>query len=322
MFGLVLAIGIVVDDAIVVVEAVQRHIDDGMSPREATVRAMEEVSAPVVAIAFILAAVFIPVAFLGGISGQIYKQFALTIAVSVLLSAFSALSLSPALSALLLRPHKQTRGVAGAPLRLVQPRLRLDHQPLSRRRRRADPTLGAGARRRCVVLLDRGRRSVQDICPPASCPTKTRARSSSPCACPMALPPNAPTRPPQRSRTVVGKLPGVDKYFVLGGTRYRHRHLQFQRRHHHRTPEALGRAHRRKDTQLDAILARAQRGVRDRFPKRSPSPSDCRRFSGSSTTGGFQFMLEDRAGGDIADSGADRRRADRRRPASARNWRT
>src|SRR5262249_30094792 len=94
----------VVDDAIVVVEAVQHNIDQGMAPREATIRAMSEVSGPVVAIAFILAAVFIPVAFLGGISGEIYRQFALTIAVSVLLSAFSALSLSPALSAILLRP--------------------------------------------------------------------------------------------------------------------------------------------------------------------------------------------------------------------------
>jgi multidrug efflux pump len=111
MFGLVLAIGIVVDDAIVVVEAVQRHIDDGMSPRDATIRAMEEVSAPVVAIAFILAAVFVPVAFVGGISGQIYKQFALTIAVSVLISAFNALSLSPALSAMILRPKPETRGL-------------------------------------------------------------------------------------------------------------------------------------------------------------------------------------------------------------------
>ena len=104
MFGLVLAIGIVVDDAIVVVEAVQHNIDRGMSPREATLHAMSEVSGPVVAIAFILAAVFIPVAFLTGISGELYRQFALTIAVSVLLSAFSALSLSPALSAILLRP--------------------------------------------------------------------------------------------------------------------------------------------------------------------------------------------------------------------------
>src|SRR6185503_2851023 len=96
---------------IVVVEAVQRLIDEGKSPRDATIQAMKEVSAPVVAIAFILAAVFIPVAFLGGISGQIYKQFALTIAVSVLLSAFSALSLSPALAALLLRPKSESRGL-------------------------------------------------------------------------------------------------------------------------------------------------------------------------------------------------------------------
>jgi hydrophobe/amphiphile efflux-1 (HAE1) family protein len=110
MFGLVLAIGIVVDDAIVVVEAVQHNIDHGMSPRDATIKAMEEVSGPVVAIAFILAAVFIPVAFLGGISGQIYRQFALTIAASVLISAFSALTLSPALSAMLLRPAKASRG--------------------------------------------------------------------------------------------------------------------------------------------------------------------------------------------------------------------
>src|SRR3954471_3994301 len=111
MFGLVLAIGIVVDDAIVVVEAVQHKIDLGMTPRDATVQAMEEVSGPVVAIACILAAVFIPVAFLGGIAGQIYRQFALTIAASVLLSAFNALSLSPALSALLLKPKSESKGL-------------------------------------------------------------------------------------------------------------------------------------------------------------------------------------------------------------------
>ncbi len=112
MFGLVLAIGIVVDDAIVVVEAVQHNLDHGMTRREATIKAMSEVSGPVVAIAAILSAVFIPVAFLGGISGQIYRQFALTIAASVLISAFNALSLSPALSALLLRPKSEiSRGI-------------------------------------------------------------------------------------------------------------------------------------------------------------------------------------------------------------------
>jgi HAE1 family hydrophobic/amphiphilic exporter-1 len=113
MFGLVLAIGIVVDDAIVVVEAVMHHIEHGMSPHDATVQAMKEVSAPVVGIALILSAVFIPVAFIPGLTGRMYQQFALTIAISVLLSAFSALSLSPALAAMLLKPAKPARGLLG-----------------------------------------------------------------------------------------------------------------------------------------------------------------------------------------------------------------
>jgi HAE1 family hydrophobic/amphiphilic exporter-1 len=113
MFGLVLAIGIVVDDAIVVVEAVMHHIEQGKSPRDATVQAMKEVSAPVVGIALILSAVFIPVAFIPGLTGSMYQQFALTIAISVLLSAFSALSLSPALAAMLLKPAKPAGGILG-----------------------------------------------------------------------------------------------------------------------------------------------------------------------------------------------------------------
>jgi HAE1 family hydrophobic/amphiphilic exporter-1 len=119
MFGLVLAIGIVVDDAIVVVEAVTHHIEHGLSPRDATVQAMNDVSGPVVGIALILSAVFVPVAFLGGLTGRLYQQFALTIAISVLLSAFSALSLSPALCAMLLKPagHGPARGLLGAPFR-------------------------------------------------------------------------------------------------------------------------------------------------------------------------------------------------------------
>jgi HAE1 family hydrophobic/amphiphilic exporter-1 len=114
LFGLVLAIGLVVDDAIVVVEAVEHHIEEGMSPRDATIRAMEEVSGPVVAIAIILAAVFVPTAFIPGITGRLYQQFALTIAISVMISAFNALSLSPALCALLLRPRGTRRGPLGA----------------------------------------------------------------------------------------------------------------------------------------------------------------------------------------------------------------
>ena len=113
LFGLVLAIGLVVDDAIVVVEAVEHHIEEGMSPRDATIKAMDEVSGPVVAIALILAAVFVPTAFIPGITGRLYQQFAVTIAVSMLLSAFNALSLSPALAAMLLRPKEKTKGVLG-----------------------------------------------------------------------------------------------------------------------------------------------------------------------------------------------------------------
>ncbi|MCX7019226.1 MAG: multidrug efflux RND transporter permease subunit [bacterium] len=110
LFGLVLAIGLVVDDAIVVVEAVELHIEQGLSPKAATLKAMQEVTSPVVAIAIILTAVFVPTAFIPGITGRLYQQFAVTIAVSVLISAFNALTLSPALAALLLRPKKESHG--------------------------------------------------------------------------------------------------------------------------------------------------------------------------------------------------------------------
>jgi HAE1 family hydrophobic/amphiphilic exporter-1 len=113
LFGMVLAIGLVVDDAIVVVEAVEHHIEHGLSAKDAAFKAMDEVSGPVIGIAIVLSAVFIPTAFVPGITGRLYQQFALTIAVSVLISAFNALSLSPALAALLLRPKREARGPLG-----------------------------------------------------------------------------------------------------------------------------------------------------------------------------------------------------------------
>ncbi|HMD09062.1 MAG TPA: efflux RND transporter permease subunit [Candidatus Acidoferrum sp.] len=113
LFGLVLAIGLVVDDAIVVVEAIEQHIEHGLSPKDAAFKAMEEVSGPVIGIAIVLSAVFIPTAFIPGITGRLYQQFAVTIAVSVIISAFNALTLSPALGALLLRPKKESRGPLG-----------------------------------------------------------------------------------------------------------------------------------------------------------------------------------------------------------------
>jgi hydrophobe/amphiphile efflux-1 (HAE1) family protein len=111
LFGLVLAIGLVVDDAIVVVEAVERHIENGLAPKAAALKAMEEISGPVIGIALVLSAVFVPTAFIPGITGRLYQQFAVTIAISVILSAFNALTLSPALSALLLKPKVESHGL-------------------------------------------------------------------------------------------------------------------------------------------------------------------------------------------------------------------
>ena len=142
LLGMVLAIGIVVDDAIVVVEAVMHHIEHGMNAREATLKAMEEVSGPVVAIALILAAVFVPVAFMGGITGRLYQQFAITIAISVLFSAFNALTLSPALAAMLLKPKRREEVPSGSILQLVQPDLRQVHGRLSVVHRHRDPEDG------------------------------------------------------------------------------------------------------------------------------------------------------------------------------------
>ena len=115
LFGLVLAIGIVVDDAIVVVENVERWLAEGLSPREAAVKAMDEVTGPVIAVALVLCAVFVPCAFISGITGQFFRQFALTIAVSTVISAFNSLTLSPALAAVLLKPHGSD-GATGSPV--------------------------------------------------------------------------------------------------------------------------------------------------------------------------------------------------------------
>ncbi len=138
LFGLVLAIGLVVDDAIIVVEAVERHIEEGLSPKEASLKAMKEVSGPVMAIALILAAVFIPTIFIPGITGRLYQQFAVTIAISVIISAFNALTLSPALCALLLRPGK-THGPPWSVLYLVQPGIQQGFQGLRQRVPVVDP---------------------------------------------------------------------------------------------------------------------------------------------------------------------------------------
>jgi hydrophobe/amphiphile efflux-1 (HAE1) family protein len=295
MFGLVLAIGIVVDDAIVVVEAVQRNIDEGLPPREATIRAMEQVSAPVIAIAFILAAVFIPVAFLGGVTGQIYRQFALTIAASVLISAFSALSLSPALSAMLLKPHKKSRG----PLTFCFGYFNRAFEWATNQY-----LTGVGMMiRRCVLALVGlavfwgAGAWLFKILPTGFLPDEDQGAIF----VSVRLPDGASM---QRTEAAVTKIEdqirqvkGVAAWFVMGGTDFA---TQTQGPNVATIIIALTPWDQRKspDLQLGAILARAQAGFA-KVPEAFTFAFGLPPILGLSVTGGFQFMLEDRAGGEL-----------------------
>ncbi len=297
MFGLVLAIGIVVDDAIVVVEAAQRHIDEGLTPRNAAIRAMEEVSAPVVAIACILAAAFIPVAFLGGISGQIYKQFALTIAASVLISAFNALSLSPALSAILLRPKMKASGPLGrffAAFDRAFDRTRnkylLGVSGLIRKSAFALVALfcfwlvaGALFRHLPAGFLpdeDQGTIYLSIRLPDGASRDRTDAAT-------------------RKIEQMVGRMPGIAGHLALGG-------LDIATRTSASNVATLicrlkpWDERTERDVQFAAIVARMQREL-GALPEATTFAFGPPPILGLSTTGGFQFMLEDRAGGSIQD---------------------
>lgn len=297
MFGLVLAIGMVVDDAIVVVEAVQRNLDDGMSPREATLRAMEIVSGPVVAIACVLSAVFIPVAFLGGISGAIYRQFALTIAVSVLLSAFSALSLSPALSAMILRPKQRSAGLLGGFFRKFN--LAFDwttHRYLSGVRvliRRSALALVALA----AIYLAAG--FLLKILPSGFLPDEDQGVFFAA----LRLPDGASIQRTDHAATQVEKIlastPGVHYVTTFGG-------MDFVTQTNNSNVATIFATLRpwgertSKQTQFQAILGHAQQrffGLRDGFAFGFGLPP----ILGLGTSGGFDFMLEDRGNNSIAD---------------------
>jgi multidrug efflux pump len=316
MFGLVLAIGIVVDDSIVVVEAVQRQIDEGLSPHAATARAMEQVSAPVVAIAFILAAVFIPVAFLGGISGQIYRQFALTIAASVLLSAFSALSLSPALSAMLLKPHQPQRG----PLAFLFSRFNRGFHWTTNRYltgvgmliRRAGFALVALA-----VFWVAGGWLFKKL-PTGFLPDEDQGAFFTSVRLPDGASMDRTDAAAHKVEDAVAKIKGVDHMFVFGGTDFA---TGTTTSNVATVITVLTPWDERKapDLQLDVILGKAQRAFAQ-IPEAFTFAFGLPPILGLSTTGGFQFMLEDRAGGDpaqmaeVADALVD---AARRRPELA-----
>jgi len=295
MFGLVLSIGIVVDDAIVVVEAVQRNIDEGLPPREATIRAMDQVSAPVVAIACILAAVFIPVSFLGGISGQIYRQFALTIASSVLLSAFSALSLSPALSALLLKPHRKRRG----PVAFCFGGFNRGFEWATNRYLGG---VGMMIRRSALALVALGLFWLAGawlfkILPSGFLPDEDQAAYFLPVRLPDGASIDRTDAAVAKIEQRLAKVPGVETWFVIGGTDF----TTGTQASNVATILVMTKPweeRKSKELQLNAILAETQREMAD-VPEGFITEFGLPPILGLSNTGGFQFMLEDRRGGEL-----------------------
>jgi hydrophobe/amphiphile efflux-1 (HAE1) family protein len=295
LFGLVLAIGIVVDDSIVVVEACQLNIDRGMSPREATIKALAEVSGPVVAIAFILAAVFIPVAFLGGISGQIYRQFALTIAASVMISAFSALSLSPALSSMILRPKGESTGLLAKFFgKFNQAFDWTTNRYLSGVRGLVRKSVLALIALLAVYVCTGG---LFKILPTGFLPDEDQGVFISAARLPDGASVARNKATSLQVEQVLETTPGVADVSVVGGldittaTNNSNVSTIFATL----TPWDKRKA---KNLQFANILASAQQryfGIKDGFIFAFGLPP----ILGLGTSGGFEFMLEDRAGGDI-----------------------
>src|SRR5688500_1580464 len=292
MFGLVLAIGIVVDDAIVVVEAVIHHLEHGLKPKEATIQAMKEVSAPVIGIALILSAVFVPVALLAGLVGSMYKQFALTIAISVLLSAFNALTLTPALCALLLKEPKPMRGPLGAFFRGFNRIFDITTKGyVSGARlliRRSVLTLGIIA----VVIVGAGLFARQ--LPPAFIPDEDQGILG----VNVQLPPGASLARTsavlQKVEEVLSKTEGIESYQTVGGygvvtNTYQPNYGSLFARLHpweERHGEAL---------HVKGIMAKLQREFAT-IPEAVIFPFNIPTLAGFGASTGFNFLIQDRSG--------------------------
>lgn len=296
LFGLVLAIGLVVDDAIVVVEACQVHIDEeGMSPREAAKKAMSEVSGPVIAVALVLTAVFVPVAFVGGITGQLYKQFALTLAASVLLSALQALTLSPALCALLLKPGRIPHGPLGWFFRGFNWTFRrVTHDYVG--------SVKFLARRKiivvvCLLAVFGGIYELFRVLPSGFVPPEDQGYFFTN----VQLPDGAAL---DRTSAVVGQIekilkstPGVQAVVAVGGFSF----VSGTYDSNDATLFVMMKPWSERDSpnlSIDSIMARTQ-GQFFGIPQAmilnfAPPP-----IQGLGTTGGFQFELQDRTGGSI-----------------------
>src|SRR5881227_3042992 len=295
LFGLVLAIGLVVDDAIVVVEAVERHIEDGMSPKAAALKAMEEISGPVVGIALVLSAVFVPTGFIPGITGRLYQQFAITIAVSVLISAFNALSLSPALAALLLRPREKSRGL-----------LRRFFDWFNRTFERATNgyvrICGALIRKTAValiilVLFGAGAAFFSNKVPSSFLPDEDQGYFYVNLQLPSAASLERTDHVAQRIENILAHTPGVQSTTSVVGFSL----LSFTRTSYNAFFFVTLKPWDDRKTRLEqfqVIKARLNREL-SQLPEGIAFDFSPRAIPGVGTSGGFTFVLEDRAGKDV-----------------------
>jgi hydrophobic/amphiphilic exporter-1 (mainly G- bacteria), HAE1 family len=292
LFGMVLAIGIVVDDAIVVVEAVMHHIEHGKSPKEATIQAMKEVSGPVIGIAVILASVFIPVAFLGGLVGQLYQQFALTIAIAVIISAFNALSLSPALAALLLKPHSASRGWLGRFFggfnRGFESTTNLYLRLAGMLARKAVLSLA------CIAIVAVGAGGFAKILPGGFVPEEDQGILMLNVQLPNGASLERTKQVCEKVDAILAATPGVQSYNVIGGMSFLSTTF---------TPNAASYFVRLKpwserkapELRMDAILKRLG-GQLFALPEAIAFPFTPPTLPGFGAAGGFSFVLQDRSG--------------------------
>ncbi len=297
LFGIVLAIGIVVDDAIVVVEATESHIEGGLAPKDAAIAAMEDVQGPVIAVALVLTAVFVPAAFLAGITGQLYQQFALTISFSVILSAIVALTLTPALCALLLRPRTH----AVNPLGRFFDRF---NAGFDRFRDRYSSALAAVMRKSAVMLLAllliaAGAAGLFLKLPGSFVPLEDQGYFFLSVSLPAG---SALPRTQSVAQSIVGdirSIPGIANVVTLGGFNVLNSQTQSNVASIAVTLDPWDER-KSKQTSLRSILleayARASKHVEARILPIPPPP-----IPGLGNSGGFQFMLEDRSGHSPAD---------------------
>ncbi len=298
LFGLVLAIGLVVDDAIVVVEAVEHHIEEGMNPREATEQAMREVSGPVIAIALILASVFIPMAFMSGIQGQLNKQFAVTVAISVLISAFNALTLSPALAAMLLRPRKPASGPLGRFF------VRFNNGFDSLKNRYVNISQGL-IRKAVVAMVILGCFFVLDVAvgrklPSSFLPGEDYGFLFLNAQLPPAASLERTDEVTHKIDDILAKTPGVQSYVTIDGfsllTRVSTTNTAFYfidlKPWSERTKSSLG---------SEAILANINRQLFAQVPEAVAFGFDPPAIPGLGNAGGFSLWLQDRSGGSVDD---------------------